>query len=620
VQASTAAKPPLPQPILPSPTPRPAAIQPAGGQVFALPATFNLRSSGTGARLPEVIQRKMEAFFGTSFDDVRVHVGSEAAAIGSLAFTHGSNLYFAPGQYNPQTPQGQRLLGHELTHVVQQRAGRVRNPLGQGVAVVHDPALEAEAERMGQRLSSMGAVVQPKRPEPKLTSTLGGSVVSRPILAAARDSKLSGVPVQPRTAAIQPAKVLAHRGVSTVQAQPIRPRSRASVVQRLMSPTDFENETKVAFGFRYYYGLSSIDKALSTYTSLGWEKFTERKQQLAALDKECAVVLASGASEETKAGVRRLREQIAVEKTYVDPATEAHATANLTTKARLLMQALDAFVEAKRRFHPPPTVYDLTIDHLHKPIIRLINQIKDNNNDELKPLIMKDLDELRRMRDDSTTPLVTRRALAEILANVDKVLFDEDLSGARLVRPHTTNPYTVLHNLSQPGGTVERIGSMAHELTHVSVSEQFCNTVLFFAYAVDATEGELKQFVKERSEQVARLEKLLIDDVYLQYDQKSLVESKLAYAKGNSLTKYAGDFLRAGKIDKATHDKVKEMAIFANNTIIEFDPVVNQILVYMHSWKIKQNSPFYAELLRIAERALDYRTAFHKSRDALLTT
>ena len=75
-----------------------------------------------------------------------------------------TDLYFAPGQYNPQTSQGQQLLGHELTHVVQQRAGRVRNPLGSGVAVVQDPALEAEAERMGQRAAAATTRFRRSRP------------------------------------------------------------------------------------------------------------------------------------------------------------------------------------------------------------------------------------------------------------------------------------------------------------------------------------------------------------------------------------------------------------------------------------------------------------------------
>ncbi len=113
---------------------------------------LNLRPSG-GRTLPESVQKKMESFFRADFSDVRVHVGPEASSIGALAFTYGSNLYFAPGQYEPNSPHGQRLLGHELTHVLQQRAGRVRNPFGAGVAVVQDPGLEAEAERMGVRVA-----------------------------------------------------------------------------------------------------------------------------------------------------------------------------------------------------------------------------------------------------------------------------------------------------------------------------------------------------------------------------------------------------------------------------------------------------------------------------------
>src|SRR5690606_27769182 len=70
--------------------------------------------------------------------------------------------------YNPHSAHGQRLLGHELAHVVQQRAGRVRNPFGSGTAVVQDPALEAEAERMGvravQAMLPAAPVVSPAAP------------------------------------------------------------------------------------------------------------------------------------------------------------------------------------------------------------------------------------------------------------------------------------------------------------------------------------------------------------------------------------------------------------------------------------------------------------------------
>jgi ribosomal protein S18 acetylase RimI-like enzyme len=114
----------------------------------------DLRPRSGGWPLPRDVQAKMEAALGANFSDVRVHVGPEASAIGALAFTWGSDLHFAPGQYNPHTPHGQFLLGHELAHVVQQRAGRVANPFGSGVAVVQDHALEAEADRLGRMAST----------------------------------------------------------------------------------------------------------------------------------------------------------------------------------------------------------------------------------------------------------------------------------------------------------------------------------------------------------------------------------------------------------------------------------------------------------------------------------
>ena len=121
------------------------AIQRPGVESFQV----SLQPRSGGWTLPRDIQAKMENALGANFSDVRIHVGSEAPSIGALAFTWGSEIHFAPGQYSPHTPQGQFLLGHELQHVVQQRAGRVPNPFGTGVAVVQDHMLEAEADRMG---------------------------------------------------------------------------------------------------------------------------------------------------------------------------------------------------------------------------------------------------------------------------------------------------------------------------------------------------------------------------------------------------------------------------------------------------------------------------------------
>jgi hypothetical protein len=131
----------------------------ANGSAIALPPQVISLAQLGGQPLPEAVRQKMEQVFGARFGDVRVHVGTQAAALGAHAFTQGSHIHFAPGRYDPTSPHGQRMLGHELAHVVQQRAGRARNPFGSGVAVVHDSALEAEAERLSLRIATI-----PSRP------------------------------------------------------------------------------------------------------------------------------------------------------------------------------------------------------------------------------------------------------------------------------------------------------------------------------------------------------------------------------------------------------------------------------------------------------------------------
>jgi hypothetical protein len=74
--------------------------------------------------LPAKILREMNKKFGTDFSDVKIHCDEEAAlltkALQAQAFTHGRDIFFNTGKYKPYDPEGQLLLAHELTHVVQQ--------------------------------------------------------------------------------------------------------------------------------------------------------------------------------------------------------------------------------------------------------------------------------------------------------------------------------------------------------------------------------------------------------------------------------------------------------------------------------------------------------------------
>jgi uncharacterized protein DUF4157 len=81
---------------------------------------------GRGEPLPPDVRTRMEAAFNTDLSQVRVHADPQAAALSNsmaaVAFTRGSDIFFAAGEYAPDTPRGERTLAHELAHI-QQQAG-----------------------------------------------------------------------------------------------------------------------------------------------------------------------------------------------------------------------------------------------------------------------------------------------------------------------------------------------------------------------------------------------------------------------------------------------------------------------------------------------------------------
>jgi hypothetical protein len=80
--------------------------------------------SSSGQSLPQSSRSFFEPRFGHDFSNVRIHTDSVAAksaqSINALAYTTGNDIVFNSGQYSPETSSGQKLIAHELTHVVQQ--------------------------------------------------------------------------------------------------------------------------------------------------------------------------------------------------------------------------------------------------------------------------------------------------------------------------------------------------------------------------------------------------------------------------------------------------------------------------------------------------------------------
>lgn len=83
------------------------------------------KRSGGNALSPQVAA-EMGRAIGADFNGVRIHTGEDAVQmnrdLGAQAFTHGKDIYFNSGKYDPATANGKHLLAHELTHVVQQGA------------------------------------------------------------------------------------------------------------------------------------------------------------------------------------------------------------------------------------------------------------------------------------------------------------------------------------------------------------------------------------------------------------------------------------------------------------------------------------------------------------------
>lgn len=128
--------------------PGPAEMPPIVREVLASP----------GQSLDLATRAFMEPRFGHDFSQVRIHADAQAAqsagAVNALAYTVGSVVAFAAGQYQPGTHAGQRLLAHELTHVVQQA----------GSPQAASPASTASLEQDAQAAEATVTAGNPTRP------------------------------------------------------------------------------------------------------------------------------------------------------------------------------------------------------------------------------------------------------------------------------------------------------------------------------------------------------------------------------------------------------------------------------------------------------------------------
>jgi Domain of unknown function (DUF4157) len=93
------------------------------------------QARGSGQPLAESIRNPMEQAFGTDFSGVRVHTDERSdrlnRSVQAKAFTTKQDIFFRDNFYKPNSQEGQKLIAHELTHIVQQNGDVVQRSQAQ---------------------------------------------------------------------------------------------------------------------------------------------------------------------------------------------------------------------------------------------------------------------------------------------------------------------------------------------------------------------------------------------------------------------------------------------------------------------------------------------------------
>jgi hypothetical protein len=130
----------------------------AGGDLDSSSSAAIEGARGGGSALPAGIRREMEAGFGHSLADVRIHTDERAAGLSrqmsARAFTTGRDIFFDKGEFSPGTTEGKRVLAHEIAHTRQD--GGVRRKLrGTSEAMVSQGEVNGDQGKTSGKLRKL---------------------------------------------------------------------------------------------------------------------------------------------------------------------------------------------------------------------------------------------------------------------------------------------------------------------------------------------------------------------------------------------------------------------------------------------------------------------------------
>ncbi|WP_243877956.1 DUF4157 domain-containing protein [Streptomyces sp. SUK 48] len=561
-----------------------------------------------GRPLDDPVRGDMEARLGADFSDVRVHTGraahKSAAAVSAEAYTSGSHIVFREGGYDPSSAAGRTVLAHELTHVVQQRRGPVAGTDTGGGLAVSDPSdrFEREAERVARRVTgdeAGGAVTEAAADGP------AGAMADGPAGATADGSV---------RASVADGSVRASVADGAVRAQVAGAHAGAGLtVARLMSVADFQGSTTVGTFQKRGSSIDLVGRALAEChgPEARPDNFAARADRLENLVQAAEDYLAQSKSARHAQVVQALLDDCRPEAAIFRQLADAVGLAAHLPRARALLTAQEAVLRRVEAAHLDiNSEVSVANVHLQTPLLQSVNALTDT---EKSTLVEDDLQLLTEIQTDAGAPQITRDTLGDLLANRDIVNFTTGMPGTKLSDPGVTEKYTLKHMMVQADGATERLGSLAHELTHVDAGESFGNTQILLLLRQNLADAEITALAARRKSRVDALRALLDSDGTLTDDQKNLFASKLRYATdpAKGVGRYA--MLFKDKLDTATQQRLLEIEKLSapnSSTLVEYDTVVTQLLVYLHRWGADPASPLYTAVTQLAtELRADRRAA-----------
>ncbi|QMU66979.1 DUF4157 domain-containing protein [Streptacidiphilus sp. P02-A3a] len=528
---------------------------------------------GSGQPLAEPLRNEMESRLGADFSDVRLHTGAtardSAAEIGARAFTSGSHVVIGDGGADKHT------LAHELTHVIQQRGGPVAGTDNGAGLHLSDPADRFERAAEANATRVMSAPAAGRVPE-----------------------------AAPEAARVQ-------RAAAPTAGTPV-------TVARLMSPATFKESTSKPLSARSER-LKVLDEQVTRYEGVGSTEYATRETQLAAIIGGCAAYENDRPDRSRLPGIRALRLQAEHESMFIQQVQQANSIPDGqdANQFRAWLTVLDSAL-SKESENPQlvheTAVLDITGTMQHKAnTLGLRRQAHQPENPRFRELVLENIGKLGALIEHPDLPVETRRILQEIMAFRDDMRFElGGTSGLHVSAPGEggaapEHPYTLRPSMGPRGGTTELLGHLAHEMTHAAAHQSYRNTDAMLLLPANSTPAQAQRLAARRRGELNALKALFEQhkDAFSPTAQ-SLLDEKLSYgAAPGKVAQYARSLSAPPnpRVDEA--EKARMLAWDAavgddSGLLVEYDTVMNQMLVYLHLWKTPADNPFYVKLRAVA--------------------